>query len=320
MAQVQGRRRRTTALALLGSLPFWLFYAVFFLLPTGALLWLSVRQPAQAGQAAVPASNGGLLGQAPTPARPAVPGHPAGFTLHYLDIAVHGAFRTGLLNSVQVSIVTSVLAAVLGTCLCWAVVNGAGWFKQLVLSASAVFANFGGVPLAFLFIATLGSAGVLTKFLGHAHVDLTDHFNLYSVAGVELVYLYFMIPLMVLVIAPALEALRPQWREAAENLGASTWQYWRHVAGPVLLPNVAGSVALLFCSAFSAYATAAALTNGTLALTPLQIKSQLSGNVLSGAGAQHTAAALALVMVLVVVPLTVIYQLMERRTSRWLQT
>jgi putative spermidine/putrescine transport system permease protein len=307
-------------LSVLGVTPFWLFFALFFVLPTGALLWLAFRSPAVASQPAAPASGGGLLGQQATPGKPAVPGRPAGFTWHYISQAFEGSFGDGLVNSVELSIVTALISAVLGLFLAWAVVTGSGWFKQLVLSASAVFANFGGVPLAFLFVSTLGSAGALTKWLDKFGFDLTSHFDLYSLRGVELVYLYFMVPLMVLVVAPALEALRPQWREAAANLGANPWQYWRHVAGPVLVPTFVGSIALLFCSSFSAYATAAALTNGTLALTPLQIKAQLSGNVLSGAETQHIAAALALVMVLVVIPLTVIYQLMERRTGKWLQS
>lgn len=135
--------------------------------------------------------------------------------------------------------------------------------------------------------------------------------------GVEFVYLYFLIPLMVLVITPALEGLRPQWRESALNLGASRWQYWRYVAGPVLAPSFFGAAALLFCSSFSAYATAAALTNGTLSLTSLQIGSVLSGNVITGQ--ENVGAALALDMIVVVVPLTMLYLAMQRRTSRWLQ-
>ena len=90
-------------------------------------------------------------------------------------------------------------------------------------------------------------------------------------AGLALVYLYFLIPLMVLTIIPALEALRPQWREASDNLGASGWQYWRHVGGPVLAPPVIGATMLLFASAFAAYATADALVGSSVPLVTLQI-------------------------------------------------
>ena len=121
---------------------------------------------------------------------------------------------------------------------------------------------------------------------------------------------------MVLVMSPALEGLKPQWGEAAENLGASRWQYWRYVAGPVLLPNFLGSVLLLFCSAFSAYATASALVGNSFPLLPLQIATVLSGNVQSGQ--ENLGAAMALNMVVLVIPMTVVYQLLQRRTSRWL--
>ena len=134
--------------------------------------------------------------------------------------------------------------------------------------------------------------------------------------GIALVYLYFLIPLMVLVMTPALEGLKPQWGEAAENLGASRWHYWRYVAGPGAAPNFLGSVLLLFCSSFSAYATAYALVGQSFPLVPTQISSVLSGNVLSGQ--ENLGAALALDMIVIVLPLTIIYQLLQRRTSRWL--
>ena len=170
--------------------------------------------------------------------------------------------------------------------LAWAVVNSnSSILRQVVTSASAVLANFGGIPLAFLFIATLdANSGILTMFLqDHFHFSLVDdgHVQLSQMSGLSLVYLYFLVPLMVLVMTPALEGLKPQWGEAAENLGASRWAYWRHVAGPVLMPSFLGSVLLLFCSSFSAFATAYAI-NSSFPLVTIRIQSVLSGNVLPG--------------------------------------
>lgn len=277
------RRRRSFAGWLVVA-PFTAYVVAFFLLPVGVLVW-----------AAFPPAN--------------------------LRASLQGVYLTALWHSVELSVVTAVIAAVAGLALAWAVVGSGGVLRRLVSSGSAVLANFGGLPLAFLFVAMIGNAGVVTRLLAGAGISLRDdlHFQLYSLVGVEFVYLYFMIPLMVLVITPALEGLRPGWREAAGSLGASNWQYWRHVAGPVLAPNIAGALALLFCSSFSAFATADALTNGTLSLTPLQISSELSGNVLAGPRAQHIAAALALDMIIVVVPLTLLYQAMQRRTTKWLR-
>ncbi|MDQ2837949.1 MAG: ABC transporter permease subunit [Actinomycetota bacterium] len=286
-----GRRRRP-GWAWLGLVPFFGYLAAFFLVPTAVLLWTAFQ-----------ASDGG------------------GHTWANLTESLHGSYLAGLQHSVEVSLLDGVLAAVLGLVLAQAIVAGrGGFFPRLVSSASAVLANFGGLPLAFLFVAAIGNAGVLTSALhDHLGISLSDdlHFDLYSIAGVEFVYLYFLVPLMVLVITPALEGLKPQWQEAARNLGATRWQYWRYVAGPVLAPSVFGAAALLFCAAFSAYATAAALTNGTLSLTSLQIGAVLSGNVL--AGKENVGAALAFDMIVVVVPLTLLYLAMQRRTTRWLR-
>lgn len=134
---------------------------------------------------------------------------------------------------------------------------------------------------------------------------------------VVLVYLYFQVPLMVLVILPALEGLRPAWREAAENLGARGWQYWRHVGGPVLFPSFLGCVLLLFGSAMSAYATAEALTSGTIPLTSIQVGSFLNGNVI--AGQESTGKALALGMIVIIAVVMAAYALLQRRAARWLR-
>jgi putative spermidine/putrescine transport system permease protein len=181
-----------------------------------------------------------------------------------------------------------------------------------------VFANFGGVPLAFLFIATLGSTGLAVDWLKLVGFDPYNHgFSLYTFSGVSLVYMYFQIPLMVLVITPALEGLRPAWREAADNLGATAGQYWRMVGIPVLLPPFLGSVLLLFGSAFSAFATAQALTSGSLAITPIQIGGFLNGNVLSGQ--ENVGKALGLGMIVVIAIVMGVYVVLQRRASRWLQ-
>jgi putative spermidine/putrescine transport system permease protein len=181
-----------------------------------------------------------------------------------------------------------------------------------------VFANFGGVPLAFLFIASLGNTGLATKWLNSVGLNPYKHgFNLYAFSGIVLVYMYFQIPLMVLVITPALEGLRPAWREAAHNLGASSWSYWRHVGVPVLLPSFLGALLLLFGSGLSAYATAEALTNGSVAITSIQIGSFLNGNVISGQ--ENVGKALGFGMIVVIFFVMLVYATLQRRASRWLQ-
>ena len=235
-----------------------------------------------------------------------------------IEAAAQGAYRRSYVGSLQLSAITAVLSAVLGLALAVAILRAkrGRLLRRLVLTASGVLANFGGVPLAFAFLATIGSAGVITALLTDTlGLDLGG-FRLASVTGLALVYLYFLIPLMVLTIVPALEALRPQWREAADNLGASGWQYWRHVGGPVLLPPVLGATMLLFASAFAAYATARALVGSSIPLVTLQIANALSGDVV--VGSENVGKALALGMVLLVGLVMLFYAWVQRRTQRWL--
>ncbi len=131
-----------------------------------------------------------------------------------------------------------------------------------------------------------------------------------------LVYTYFQIPLMVIVFLPALDGIRPQWREATESLGGSTWVYWRRVAGPLLAPAFLGSTLLLFANSFSAYATAAALVSQGAPIIPLQIRTALTSEVLLGR--ENIGKAMALGMVVVVAVVMWLYAILQRRTSRWL--
>jgi putative spermidine/putrescine transport system permease protein len=171
--------------------------------------------------------------------------------------------------------------------------------------------------LAFAWIATLGLAGLVPTLLRDHLGAVVDTSWLYELRGFVLVYLYFQIPLMVIVFLPAVEGLRPQWREATESLGGSTWQFWRRVAGPLLAPAFAGSALLLFANALSAYATAAALNAQSTFLLPLQISNAISSEVVLGRA--NVAKALALEMVVVVAVVMVGYALLQRRADRWLE-
>jgi putative spermidine/putrescine transport system permease protein len=242
------------------------------------------------------------------------------FTLSNVHAATHGIYLHGFWQSILLSVISAVLPGIGGLILAYAIVRaeGGNLLRQIAITAAGVFANFGGVPLAFIFIATIGSSGLVSQWLTSLGFDPYNHgFTLYSLLGVVIVYLYFQIPLMVLVILPALEGLRPAWREAAENLGARSWDYWRYVGGPVLLPSFLGCVLLLFGSALSAYATAEALTNGTIPLTAIQIGSFLNGNVI--AGQENTGKALGLGMVVIIAVAMLVYVAMQRRAAKWLR-
>jgi putative spermidine/putrescine transport system permease protein len=275
--------------ALLGVLPFFVYTTIFLAIPTlivvvGAFL------------------NGR--------------GHP---TLSNLTALAQPQIASGFVRSAVLSAVTAVLGAIFGALLAYAVSTAreGGLLRRLVTSLCGVLAQFGGVTLAFAFVATFGFAGFVTLWLQHIGIDLAGSTWLYEpYQGLILVYTYFQIPLMLIVFLPAVEGLRPQWREAAESLGASTWDYWRHVAGPILAPSFIGAMLLLFTNAFSAYATAAALISQGSPIIPLQIGDTLSSEVILGQ--ENVGKAMALGMVAIVAVVMTIYVVLERRTTKWL--
>ena len=214
---------------------------------------------------------------------------------------------------------TALAGAALGALLAWAVAAGDphGLLRQVVVAASGVLAQFGGVMLAFAFLATFGFNGLVTVFVHDVlGLDILSGGTwLYGFTGLAVVYTYFQIPLMVIIFLPALDGLRPEWWDASASLGGSGWAYWRHVGGPILLPGFLGATLLLFTNAFSAYATAAALISQGAPIVPLQIRAAISSEVILGQA--NIGKALALGMIIIVAIVMALYALLQRRTSRW---
>jgi putative spermidine/putrescine transport system permease protein len=275
----------------LGLLPFAVFVALFLLWPTVLVVLGAFQDP-----------DGGL-------------------TLANLAQAAQGTYLQTFVTSTVLSTITAVLGAVFGGLLAWAISIGRrdGLLRRLVLAGSGTLAQFGGVMLAFAFLATFGFNGLVTLFL-HDRLGV-DTFAwggwIYELPGLVLVYTYFQIPLMVIVFLPAVDGLRPQWREACDSLGGSAWAYWRFVGLPILWPAFLGSTLLLFANAFSAYATAKALISQASPLVPLRIGTFLTSEIVLGQA--NLGKALAFGMILIVAATMAIYAMLQRRTSRWLR-
>ena len=275
--------------ALLGVLPFFAYTTIFLLVPTSIVV------------------VGAFLDGKSRP------------TLGNLSALGQPQIVSAFMHSVLLSAVTAVLGAVFGALLAYAVSTArqSGPLRRMITSVCGVLAQFGGVTLAFAFGATVGLQGFLTLWLQKVGINLAGSTWLYEPnKGLMLVYTYFQIPLMLIVFLPAVEGLRPQWREAAESLGGSTWDYWRHVGGPILAPSFIGAMLLLFTNAFSAYATAAALISQGSPIIPLQIGDTFSSEVILGQ--ENVGKAMALGMVAIVAVVMTLYVVLERRTSRWL--
>jgi putative spermidine/putrescine transport system permease protein len=220
--------------------------------------------------------------------------------------------------SIKVSVTSAIGGALIGFFLAWALVMGGlpTWLRSLFLTFSGVASNFAGVPLAFSFVATLGRQGLVTILLANWFgISLYGAgFNLYSFIGLTITYMYFQIPLMVLIITPALDGMKKEWREAASILGATNKQYWLMVALPILWPSLLGTTLLLFANSFGAIATAIALTGSSLNIVPIQLYSQINGDVLHNANLGY---ALALGMIVITGISNIIYIMMRVRAERW---
>ena len=253
------------------------------------------------------------------------------FTLANLSVFSNPYVLKSYSVSLQVGVITSVFGGLFGFFVAYAITIGKSprWMRGILMTFSGLAANFGGVPLAFAFIATLGHTGFISVFLKNicfagangvqsCPFDIYEAgFNLYSVAGLTLAYIYFEFPLMVLTITPALEGLKREWREASDSMGGSTFHYWWNVALPVLLPSILGSAILLFASAFGAFATAQALTGGSIPLVTILIGQQIRGDVLNNPNEGYT---LALGMVVIMAVCIFGYTLLQRQTTKWLKT
>jgi putative spermidine/putrescine transport system permease protein len=244
-----------------------------------------------------------------------------GADLSAMNEAITGQYQRSFVASLKLSLVTAIAGGIIGVMLAYALatLERPKFLRSGAIAFSGVAANLGGLPLAFAFIATLGAQGLATKILKTGGVDLISHgITVYSFWGLAVVYLYFQIPLMVLVTIPAIDGLKPAWREAAQNLGSTSFNYWRRVGIPVLMPSILGGMLLLFANAFSAYATAYVLSTGTSNLVSVQIRFFLQGNTITGKG--QLGYALASWMIIIMTLSMVGYLVLRHRAERWRRT
>ena len=276
--------------AWLGSGPFVAFALLFLILPTLQIITGAFR------------SQGG------------------GFTLDNIANLFQPSILAAYWISIRISVASALLGCVVGFLLAWAVVLGGlpERVRSPLMTFSGVASNFAGVPLAFAFLATFGRLGLVTLILRDWFgVNIYAlGFNILSFGGLTLTYLFFQIPLMILIITPALDGMKREWREAASMLGASSFQYWRMVALPILWPSLLGTFALLFANAFGAVATAYALTGSSLSIVPILLFAQIRGDVLQD---PHLGYALAFGMIVITGIANFIYIWLRTRAERWIK-
>jgi putative spermidine/putrescine transport system permease protein len=274
----------------LGVAPFFIFAVMFLILPTTYLM-LGAFQNAE-GE----------------------------FTLANIAALSQPSIVAAYWISIKVSLASALLGAFIGLAIAIAIVRGGlpNWIRSATLTFSGVASNFAGIPLAFAFLATLGRLGLVTVLLNtvFGFNIYSAGFNILSFWGLTLTYLYFQIPLMVVIITPAIDGLKKEWGEAAATLGATQWQYWRMVVIPVIWPSFLGTVILLFANAFGAIATAYALTGSSLNIVPILLYAQIRGDVLHN---PHLGYAIAFGMIFITGLANVFYIWFRTRSERWLK-
>jgi len=281
---------RARALNWVGIVPFAVFVGLFLILPTLYIVVGAFRTPDGA------------------------------FTFDNIIGLNTASIRNAYWVSLKVSFLSALLGCAIGFAIAAAITLG-GLPRQMrnpMITFSGVASNFAGVPLAFACIATIGPAGLITMYLRtELGINLRLYgWNLLSTWGLIVTYLFFQIPLMILIITPALDGLKREWREAAEVLGATGLQYWRMVALPILFPSILGTMALLFANAFGAVATAIALTGPSLNIAPILLYAQIRGDVL---GSPNLGYALAFGMIVITGAANMIYIMLRIRAERWLK-
>jgi len=274
----------------LGVAPFFIFAIMFLILPT-AYLMLGAFQDEEGA-----------------------------FTLESIAALSQPSIVAAYWISIKVSLASAILGALIGLAIAIAIVRGGlpNWIRSATLTFSGVASNFAGIPLAFAFLATLGRLGLVTVLLNSVfgfNIYSTG-FNILSFWGLTLTYLYFQIPLMVVIITPAIDGLKKEWGEAAATLGATQYQYWRMVVIPVIWPSFLGTVILLFANAFGAIATAYALTGSSLNIVPILLYAQIRGDVLHN---PHLGYAIAFGMIFITGLANVFYIWFRTRSERWLK-
>lgn len=241
-----------------------------------------------------------------------------GFTLNNFSKLFEANTIAAFATSILVSVISALIGAVVGAVASYALVIGSkpnGLLRRMVSAISSVLAQFGGVMLAFAFIATIGINGVGTMLIRQL-TGLTVNPNwLSSLPGLITVYCYFQIPLMIIIFLPAVDSIRPQWCEACESLGGNTFQYWTRVAGPILVPRFISALLLLFAIAFSAYATAAALFSQRSILVPLMIQGAMRNEM--DPNQQGFAQVLAFAMIIVVALVMMLSHAVEKKAGQW---
>ncbi|RDI36926.1 ABC transporter permease [Falsibacillus pallidus] len=232
---------------------------------------------------------------------------------NYIEIFTNPYYYKSFENSIIISLSSSAIAMILALFTAYAITFFKKKIQDRILVMANLTSNFAGIPLSFAFIVLLGNSGVFTILAKELNIAFLQHFNLYSWTGLILIYVYFQLPLAVMLMFPAFHGIQGQWKESASLLGASPLQFWRRIGMPILLPSIAGTSSILFANAMGAYASAYALTGSTYNLATIRIGALISGDIFAQ---PELGSALAVLLGLILIFAMMINEWLMRKVRR----
>lgn len=236
-----------------------------------------------------------------------------GFTLeHFVKIFTTRLYQQSIFNSLWISIFSALAGIIIAFLGAKAANAASAKVRNIFTSVLNITSNFAGVPLAFAFMILLGNVGILTLIGKNYGISFLADFDLYTINGLLLTYIYFQIPLATLLMLPIFGGLKKEWREAVGLLGGNSFHYWFKVAIPSLLPSILGTFSVLFANSLAAYGTAYALLSNNIALLPIRISQQYVGEVVQN---QEFGCALSLVMMALMVLSILITSKLQKRAG-----
>lgn len=236
-----------------------------------------------------------------------------GFTLeHFVKIFTTRLYQQSIFNSLWISIFSALAGIIIAFLGAKAANAASAKVRNIFTSVLNITSNFAGVPLAFAFMILLGNVGILTLIGKNYGISFLADFDLYTINGLLLTYIYFQIPLATLLMLPIFGGLKKEWREAVGLLGGNSFHYWFKVAIPSLLPSILGAFSVLFANSLAAYGTAYALLSNNIALLPIRISQQYVGEVVQN---QEFGCALSLVMMALMVLSILITNKLQKRAG-----
>lgn len=236
-----------------------------------------------------------------------------GFTLeHFVKIFTTRLYQQSIFNSLWISIFSALAGIIIAFLGAKAANAASAKVRNIFTSVLNITSNFAGVPLAFAFMILLGNVGILTLIGKNYGISFLADFDLYTINGLLLTYIYFQIPLATLLMLPIFGGLKKEWREAVGLLGGNSFHYWFKVAIPSLLPSILGTFSVLFANSLAAYGTAYALLSNNIVLLPIRISQQYVGEVVQN---QEFGCALSLVMMALMVLSILITNKLQKRAG-----